>query len=324
MPRDALPRQRRLPLGFVAAKLLRALGTIWLVVTFVFVTLRLSGDPVGVYMPDDAPQEMIEQYRRLWGLDRSLPEQYLAYLGAVLRADLGVSFHDGRSAVGLVLEHLPRTLELGLAALVIQVAVGIPAGVVAALRRDSLLDRAIIALAVSGTSLPNFFLAILLILLFSVQLGWLPSTGAGTAAHLVMPALVLGTGGAAVLARFTRAAVLEVLPRAFVLASWAAGRPWRLVVRRDALPNAAIPVATVLGFTIGGLVGGAIVTETIFAWPGIGRLLVDSIATRNLPVVQVIVLLIAATMVASNLVIDLLYGWLDPRVAGARARQGGA
>ena len=302
----------------LGSKLARTLVTAWLVISIVFFALRLSGDPLTVMLPDDAPPELIEYYRRAWGLDRSLPEQYLAFWQSLFAGDLGQSFVERRDALAAVLERVPQTLLLTGVSFVLALTLGLSAGIIAALRHNRALDRLVMAAAVSSHALPSFFLAILLILLFSVQLRWLPSSGRDGWQSLVMPALALGTSGAAVIARFTRSSVLDVLAQPHVLAARARGYSWPSIILRDVLPNAAIPIVTVIGFMVGGLIGGAVVTETVFAWPGVGRLLINSVGLRDFAVVQVVVLLIAMTMVAANLTVDLLYGWLDPRTRRRR------
>jgi peptide/nickel transport system permease protein len=240
--------------------------------------------------------------------------QYFRYFGAILSGDLGRSMRDGRDAIVLVAERIPTTLALTLPALAIKLCLGVPAGMLAALHRNSFLDRAVMALAVAGFTVPSFVLGLLLVLVFAVQLGWLPSGGQGTWQHAVLPVITLGVGGAAVLARFTRSAMLEVLGQPYIRTASAKGVPWGAVVRGHALPNAAIPTVTIIGFMVGSLIAGAVVVESVFSWPGVGRLLVVAVANRDLAVVQCVLLLVAATMVTSNLVVDLLYGVLDPRL----------
>lgn len=307
---------------FVLTKLLRAVVTMWLAVTFVFCILRLSGDPTDILLPDDASQDVVEYYRQLWGLDRPLHEQYLKYVGSLLHGDFGQSLSDRRDALVVVLERVPATLELGVASLAFAVLLGIPLGIYAALRRNTLADRVTMGFAVLGYAMPNFFLGILLILGFAMWLQWLPSSGSATFWHMVMPVVTLGTAAAGTLARFSRSTMLEVLGQSYMRTAKAKGVPHLRRIAWHAMPNAAIPIVTVLGFKIGGLISGAIVTETVFAWPGIGRLLVTSVAGRDLPVVQAIVLLVALTMVIANLAVDMLYGWLDPRVRARAAARG--
>jgi peptide/nickel transport system permease protein len=299
---------------FILSRFARAAFTIAMVVTFAFVVLRLSGDPAQIILGADAEPEAVDAFRASWGLDDPVWLQYFRYFAAILSGDLGRSMRDGRDAMTLVLERVPATLALTLPALAIKLGLGIPAGMLAALHRNSLLDRAVMALAVAGFTVPSFVLGLLLVLVFAVQLGWLPSGGQGTWQHAVLPVITLGVGGAAVLARFTRSAMLEVLGQPYIRTASAKGLPWGAVVRGHALPNAAIPTVTIIGFMVGSLIAGAVVVESVFSWPGVGRLLVVAVANRDLAVVQCILLLVAATMVTSNLMVDLLYGVLDPRL----------
>lgn len=306
---------------FIAARLLRALLTVFLCVSISFFVLRQSGDPLDALLSDDAPETVRQEYRERLGLDRPILEQYARFVLTVFQGDFGQSLVDGRGAFSVVAERIPATLQLGAAVVVLGLAIGLPAGVAAALRRGRPLDRVLMGAAIFGYALPNFFLGILLILLLSLQLRWLPSSGYGSPGHLVMPAITLGTAMAGKLARFVRTSVLEVVGSPFVGAARGMRLPPLRVLRRHIFPNAAIPVVTFLGFEFGLLIGGAVVTESVFGWPGVGRLLVLSVAKRDLAVVQAIIFLIALTMIAANLLVDLAYGWLDPRVRDAGARR---
>ncbi|WP_142850210.1 ABC transporter permease [Telmatospirillum sp. J64-1] len=310
-------------LRFLSLRLGRAALTIVLVVTFAFVVLRLSGDPAMLIMGAEASPEAIAAFRASWGLDEPIWVQYFAYFGALAQGDLGMSMRDGRPALDMVLDRVPATLALTVPALLIKIGLGIPAGIYAALHRDSAIDRAVMVLAIAGFTVPSFVLSLLLVLLFAVKLGWLPSGGNQTLLHAVLPVLTLGIGGAAILARFTRSAMLEVLNQPYVRTASAKGVPWRRVVVGHVLPNAMIPTVTIIGFMVGNLIAGAVVVESVFSWPGIGRMLVTAVANRDLAVVQTILLLVAATMVAANLIVDLLYGVLDPRLRQAPAARGG-
>jgi peptide/nickel transport system permease protein len=304
-------------LRFIASRLARAALTIAMVVTFAFIVLRLSGDPAQIIMGADAPPEAVDAFRTAWGLDEPIWVQYFSYFWAILQGDLGRSMRDGRDAIVLVTERIPATLALTLPALAIKICLGIPAGIYAALHRNSLADRVVMIIAVAGFTVPSFVLGLLLVLLFAVQLGWLPSGGQESWRHGILPVITLGLGGAAVLARFTRSAMLEVLGQPFIRTASAKGVPWRAVVIGHALPNAAIPTVTIIGFMVGSLIAGAVVVESVFSWPGVGRLLVVAVANRDLAVVQCILLLVAITMVCANLIVDLLYGLLDPRLRAA-------
>ncbi|BAM91925.1 putative oligopeptide ABC superfamily, permease protein [Bradyrhizobium oligotrophicum S58] len=299
---------------FVAIRFARALLTIALVVTFAFIVLRLSGDPALMIMGPEAPPEVIAAFRKAWGLDHPIWVQYLDYFKAIAQGELGRSMRDGRPAIELVIERIPATLALTIPAFLLKMLLGIPAGIYAALHRGSAIDRAVMITAVAGFTVPSFVLALLLVLIFAVQLGWLPSGGQDSWRHAILPIVTLGFGGAAVLARFTRSAMLEILGQPYIRTASAKGVPWRRVITDHALPNAAIPTVTILGFMVGSLIAGAVVVESVFSWPGVGRLLVVAVANRDLAVVQCILLLVAMTMVTSNLIVDFLYGLLDPRL----------
>lgn len=307
-------------LRYLSIRLLRALITIALVVTFAFVVLRMSGDPALIIMGPEAPPEVIAAFRKAWGLDQPIWLQYVHYFGAIAEGELGRSMRDGRPAIDLVLERVPATLALTIPALLIKIGIGVPSGIYAALHRGSVIDRTVMALAVVGFTVPSFVLGLVLVLIFAVKLGWLPSGGQDSWRHAILPIITLGVGGAAILARFTRSAMLEVLGQPYIRTASAKGLAWARVVSGHALPNAAIPTVTIVGFMVGSLIAGAVVVESVFSWPGVGRLLVVAVANRDLAVVQCILLLVAATMVVSNLIVDFLYGFLDPRLrTGAAA-----
>jgi peptide/nickel transport system permease protein len=299
---------------FLLLRLARAALSIVLVVTFAFVVLRMSGDPAVTIMSPEAPAEAIAAFRKAWGLDQPIWRQYLNYFVAIAHGELGQSMRDGRPAIALVLERVPATLLLTLPAFALKLALGLPAGIYAALHRNTTRDRLLMAGAVAGFTIPSFVLGLVLVLIFAVRLGWLPSGGNESWTSAVLPVVTLGLGGAGILARFTRSAMLEVLGQPYIRTASAKGVPWRLVVRNHALPNAAIPTVTIVGFMVGSLIAGAVVVESVFSWPGVGRLLVVAVANRDLAVVQCILLLVSLTMVSANLIVDLLYGMLDPRL----------
>jgi len=301
-------------LRFWLMKAVRTIVTLMLVVTFTFIVLRIAGDPVQSMLGPDATMEEMEQFREAWGLNEPIPVQFGSYVKQILTGDLGYSHANGRQVTAVIAERIPATILLGLSAYGLALLVGIPAGILAALKRGTAIDQLIMSFAAFGFALPGYFLGIMLILLFSLHLQWLPSSGSGTFYHLIMPAVTLGLYHAGALARFTRSSMLEVLNKLYMRAAAAKGAPpsWRIL--RHALPNAAIPVVTILGLNLGHLVAGAVVVEVVFAWPGIGRLLVNSVSMRDLSVVQGLILLIATTMVLANLIVDLLYGLLDPRI----------
>lgn len=305
--------------GYTLRRLLRGLLTMWVVVTVVFVALRLSGDPARAMLPDDATQDQIDSFNRRYGLDQPIYVQYTLYVRNVLSGDFGNSLGEPRAVTDLVQARLGRTFLLGAAGIVIALLLGLPAGILAALYHNSPLDRLLTAGAFLGQSLPNFFLGILLILLFSLQLRWLPSSGTGSWQHLILPAFTLSTGLLSSMARMTRSSLLEVMRQDYVRTAHAKGFGRRQVLVRHCLRNAAIPVLTLFGLSIGVLIGGAAITETIFAWPGVGRYAVRAIAVRDYPLIQYIVLLVAASVVTANFLVDLLYGVIDPRIREARA-----
>ncbi|ATN36133.1 ABC transporter permease [Rhizobium sp. ACO-34A] len=304
---------------FVLTRLFRAIITILAVLTFAFVVLRMSGDPAQVMLGPDVPQESLDAFRAAWGLDQPLWIQYLAYIKSIFTGDFGVSMRDRASALQLVIDRVPATLQLTIPALLLKLAIGIPAGVYAALHRQSSIDRGVILAAIFGFTIPSFVMGLLLVLIFSVILGVLPSGGQDTWMHGILPTLTMSIGGIGILARFSRGAMIEVMGQPYIRTASAKGLKWPDVVWRHALPNAAVPIVTIVGFMVGSLIAGAVVVESIFSWPGIGRLLVVSVTNRDLAVVQCILLIIAAAMVVSNLVVDLLYGWLDPRLRSQAA-----
>lgn len=302
-------------LRFMLTRLLRSLVTLWLVVTMVFVVLRLSGDPAQAMLPDEATVEQIASFRHQYGLDRSVPVQYARYLANLAQGNFGVSLSERRPVTELVLGRLGATLQLAAAALAISLLVGIPAGLLAALTRNSLWDRLLMGLAFIGHAAPTFFVGIVLILIFSLRLRLLPSSGRGSWQHLVLPALTLATGLLASLARMTRSSLLEVIRQEYIRVARAKGLSERRVIVHHALRNAALPVVTLLGLSVGVMIGGAAITETVFAWPGVGRLAIAAITIRDYPVIQFIVLLVAASVVVANFLVDLAYGLLDPRIS---------
>ena len=285
------------------------------VATLVFSLIHLvPGDPAQAMLGDGASPADIAQLRTRLGLDRPLLEQYGGFLSGLVRGDLGVSFRTDRPVTSQIIERLPATAELAAAAMLIAIAIAIPLGVMAAVRRGTWVDQGAMTLALVGISVPGFWLGPLLALVFAVELGWLPVSGRGTLAHLVLPAVTLGSALAAIVARMTRASLLDELREQYVVAARARGVSRSRAVVAHALRNSLIPVVTILGLQLGAVLTGSIITETIFAWPGVGRLLIQSITFRDYPMVQGCILFIAVTYVAMNLVTDLVYGWLDPRI----------
>jgi ABC-type dipeptide/oligopeptide/nickel transport system permease component len=299
--------------AFLAYRLFRTFVALWLVSTVVFVVMRLSGDPVPLLLPPDAPVAEMERVRHDLGLDRSLPVQYGVFLRNVVGGDFGRSIHFRQSAMAVALSYLGATVQLGLCAFVVAVVVAFPIGVLSAIRRNSLLDHVAMGLALVGQSAPTFFLGILFILVVSLRLDLLPTSGRGDWRNLVLPALTLGAFTMASIARITRSAVLEVQRADFIRTARAKGVGETWVVIKHTLRNAALPILTITGLQFGTLLGGAVVTETVFAWPGMGRLAIQSIYNRDYPVVQSTVFIAAVVFILINLTIDLLYGVLDPR-----------
>jgi len=300
--------------AFLAYRFIRALVALWLVSTVVFVVMRLSGDPVPLLLPPDAPTSEIFRVRHELGLDRPLIVQYAVFLGDVVHGDFGRSIHFHQPAMAVAFGYLPATFELGVAAFLIAIIFALPIGILSAVRRDSGLDRAAMGLALFGQSAPTFFLGVLFILVFSLRLNLFPTSGRGGWAHLVLPAATLGAFAMASIARITRSAMLEVLRTDFVRTARAKGAREAAVVLKHTLKNAALPIITITGLQLGTLLGGAVVTETVFAWPGMGRLAIQSIYNRDYPVVQSAVFIAAVLFIAINLTLDVMYGVLDPRV----------
>jgi peptide/nickel transport system permease protein len=295
-----------------------ALVVVFGVCTLVFLLIHLvPGDPVEAMLGERAQAADRAALRAALGLDLPLREQYLRYLGGLVRLDLGASFLDQRPVASILAERLPATLRLTAAALGIAIAIALPLGVLAARYRGSALDASAMSLSLLGISIPNFWLGPLLILVFSLWLGWTPVSGADAPGAIILPALTLGTALAAILARMVRASMLEVLGEDYVRTARAKGLGEAAVLWRHALRNAWLPVLTVIGLQLGGLLGGAVITETVFAWPGVGSLVVESIKARDFPVVQGCVLLISVTYVLVNTLTDMAYAWVDPRI-GAR------
>ncbi len=300
---------------FIISRLLSAAVVLLGVSCLVFLLLHLvPGDPVEVMLGESAHAADREALRQALGLDQPLWAQLLHFLEGLLRLDLGTSLHSKRPITEILWERIPATAELAAAALGVAVLIAFPLGVLAAVRKDSGWDYGAMGVALLGVSLPHFWLGPLLILVFSVWLGWLPVSGRDELSSLVLPALTLGTALAAVLSRMVRASLLEVLHEDYVRTARAKGLPERVVVWHHALRNALLPVVTILGLQLGVLLGGAVVTEMVFSWPGLGELTIESIQRRDYPVVQACVLLISVTYVLVNTATDLLYAWLDPRV----------
>jgi ABC-type dipeptide/oligopeptide/nickel transport system permease component len=282
----------------------------------VFAMLRLlPGDPAQIMLAESgASADKVAALRHELGLDDPLPLQYWRFLSGALHGDLGRSIQSNRPVIQEIAAQLPSTIELTVAAMIVALAIGIPLGLLAATHHNGLLDFGSMAVALGGVSMPSFWLGVLLILFFSLKLGWLPATGQGGLERLILPAFTLGFGAAAIIARLVRSSVLEVLRHEYVTTARAKGLSPRVVLLRHALKNALIPVVTLVGLQFGALLAGTVVIETVFSRPGIGRMVVNAILVKDFPVVQGAILIIATTYVLANLLVDLLYAWLDPRV----------
>lgn len=299
---------------FVVARLALALAVALAVSIIAFLLLRLSGDVATALAGEGAQQADIEAVRKIYGLDRPVIVQYGEWLWRVMRGDFGTSLYFKTDVASLVLSKLPTTLVLGLSSLVFSLLIAIPLGIIAALYRNSLIDRLALGLAVIGQALPNFFFALLLIMVFSITLRWLPVSGSGTWKHFVMPTIALGYYAAPAFMRLIRAGMIEVLSADYVRTARAKGLPARLVIFKHALRNAIVPVVALTAVQLGFLLGGSVVIETIFALDGLGYLAYQSIANKDFPVMQVVVLLLSLVYVGLTLMADIANAWLDPRI----------
>jgi len=299
---------------FLAYRLLRMLVAMWCVVTVVFIVMRLSGDPVPLLLPPDAPIAEMERLRHEMGLDRPIPVQYGVFVNQAIRGDFGRSIHFRTSALAVVWERVPATLELAFASFLCAIVVAIPAGILSAVKRGSTYDNIVMGVALIGQAAPTFYIGIMLILVCSLWLGLFPTSGRGEWRQLVLPSVTLGAFAMASIARITRSAVLEILMADFIRTARAKGVPEFWTIVKHVMRNAAIPVVTIVGLQLGNLLGGAVVTETIFSWPGIGRLAIQSIYNRDYPIVQSCVFMTAAMFVVLNFLVDVTYGLLDPRI----------
>ncbi|MFK7600928.1 ABC transporter permease [Deinococcus sp. SM5_A1] len=308
---------------FALRRLLSSIPTLLIVTVIVFAMVKLlPGDPARLILGQEATPQALAELRRSLGLDRSLLQQYLSWLAGAVRLDFGTSLTDNSSVSRLIAQKLPVTLELSLFAMLISLVIALPAGIVSAVRRNTWIDRVLTLLALSGISLPNFFLGILLIYLFSIRLAWIPASGYTSLLEnpgrnlllLLLPAVTLGLGSAAVLTRYLRSSLSETLNQDYVRTAHAKGLTVRHVISKHALRNALIPFLTAFGLQLGGLLGGAVITEQIFSIPGFGRLLVDAVFTRDLPVIQGVVLVSAVAVFLVSFLVDLSYAAVDPRI----------
>ena len=282
-----------------------------------FVFMHLSGDPVMLMLPPDASRQQIEDLRERMGFNDPIPLQYLRFLSGAVRADFGISLRHQQPAMGIVLERLPATLELAVAGMGIALVVAVPFGILSALRRGSTLDYCVMGGSLLGLSMPNFWVGIVGILIFSVKLRLLPTAGRGSWTQLILPGLALGSYLMALIARLTRSGMLDVISQDYVRTARAKGLSEVLIIFRHALMNALIPLVTVVGLQMGELLGGAVVIETVFAWPGVGRLILQAVFQRDYPLVQAAVFILAMIFVCANLLVDLAYRYLDPRIRHA-------
>jgi len=300
--------------SYMLRRLWQAVLVLFGVSFVVFMILHLTGDPAALLLPPDATAEDVARFRRAMGFDDPWIIQYLRFLKGAVQGNFGESLRHGEPAMHLVVERLPATFQLAGAGLLLALCVAIPAGIISAVKRNTVIDYFSTVVALLGQAMPTFWLGIMLILVFSVRLNWLPSSGRGDLQHLVLPAITLGLFTTARITRLTRSGMLEVLGQDYIRTARAKGVSEQPVVWKHALKNASIPIVTIIGIELGTLLGGSVITETIFAWPGVGRLSVQAIFNRDYPVVQAAVFILASTFVIVNFMVDLAYTWLDPRI----------
>ncbi|MGH7391962.1 MAG: ABC transporter permease [Candidatus Rokuibacteriota bacterium] len=288
--------------------------TMLVISLIVFLLARLSGDPLHIMLPEEATAEDYASAARHWGLDKPLPAQYLAFVGNALRGDFGRSIRLRQPTLELVIERLPATLQLAGAAIAVSLLIAVPIGVLSAVRRDSAIDYGGKVVALLGQSMPSFWLGIVLIWIFAVMLGWLPASGRGGVEHYILPAVALGWYQVAAVMRLVRSSMLDVMDSEYVKLARIKGVAEGAVVWKHCLRNAAIPPLTYIGFVVAVLLTGSVVIETVFSWPGIGLLAIDAVRYRDFPLVQTIVLIYAAKFVVINLLVDVLYVYVDPRI----------
>lgn len=305
---------------WILSRMGRAVVTLLLLITFTFFALKISADPALQILGPDAGKEAVDTFRAKWGLDDPLWRQFLTYLVNVLQLDLGISYRTNEPALDLVMSRVPATLALMIPTTIVALALGVPMGILAAYKRGTDWDRGITLLSIIGFAIPNFLIGVLLIYLFSVKLGWLPPSGIVDWRSYLMPMCTMAIAEAAIFARFTRSAMIEVLEHPMVETALAGGFSKGKVLLAHVLPNAALPLLTITGLFVGSLIGGGVVTENVFSWPGTGRLLVESVGARDFTVVQCTILLIGVTMIVTNLLVDVCYLWVDPRLRDAKRR----
>lgn len=299
---------------YIIRRALHGVLVLFGVSVFVFLLMHLAGDPVAVLLPLDTPPEQIEAFREEMGFNRPLPVRYFYFLSRAVRGDFGYSYHYRTDAMSIVLERMPATLRLTFGALLVALVVSIPAGIYSALKRGTISDMLVRVSVLLGQAVPGFWLALVLIMIFGVRLQWLPVSGSEGWKSLILPAIVAGSFSMATITRLLRCNLLETLEENYIQTAHSKGLPSRLVTTRHALKNAAIPVVTVIGLQMGWLLGGAVISEVVFAYPGMGRLAVTAIGYRDVPVIQSFVAITALIVVVINLGVDIVYTWLDPRI----------
>jgi peptide/nickel transport system permease protein len=299
---------------YIIRRMLHGILVLFGVSVIVFLLMHLGGDPVAVLLPLDAPPEQVEAFREEMGFNRPLPVQYFYFLSRAVRGDFGYSYHYRTDAMSIVLERMPATLKLTFGALIVALVVSIPAGIYAALKRGTVSDMLVRVSVLLGQAVPGFWLALVLIMIFGVRLRWVPVSGSEGWKSLILPAIVAGTFSMATITRLLRCSLLETLEENYIQTAHSKGLPSRIVTTRHALKNAAIPIITVIGLQMGWLLGGAVISEVVFAYPGMGRLAVTAISYRDVPVIQSFVAITALIVVVINLMVDIFYSWLDPRI----------
>lgn len=301
-------------LDFVIKRLAQVVIVVFLALTVVFFLIRLSGDPVALFLPPDTSREQIEEYREVLGFNRPLHEQYGEFMGNAVKGDFGTSLKTNEDALTMVLERLPATVQLAIASLIIALVVAIPVGVLAAYKKNSVFDKFAVGVTIVGQAMPSFWLGLLLIYFFAVQMNWLPSGGSGSPIHLLLPSLTLATYSIARFTRFTRSTMLDVLRMDYIRTAKASGATTFSLVSKYALKNSLIPIITLVALDLGTLLGGAVVVEMIFAWPGIGRLLMQSLLNRDFPIVMAGVFIIAFIYAMINFIADIVYAYVNPQI----------
>ncbi len=300
--------------SYISRRLVHAFIAIFGVTLLSFLFIHLSGDPTGLLLPPDVTEQDRIEFRKRMGFDEPLMLQFMGYLWNVAQGDFGKSYYFHQPVMSLIAERFPATIELNVAAMLMALGVAVPLGIYSAKKKDSLFDRLGMVATFFGVSMPNYWLGLMLIFLFGVQLGWLPAGGRGSLAHLILPSLSLAAGMWALFARLTRSLMVMVFSEDYIRTARAKGLTERTVVIRHALKNAMIPLITVVGIQVGQLIGGTVIVETVFGWPGIGRLIVQAIFARDYPTVQAAVLVLAMVFILINLLVDILYVYLDPRI----------